>query len=104
MKTWYTIQYETFALDDEQHEFLWEALARASEIADTVSKLPKSALLVAICLDFLATNDWVLRGDRANFLNYIRKIENISGRRLVVIDPKSKKIEYGYEALEELAR
>ncbi|MGB5215077.1 MAG: hypothetical protein WBN88_15695 [Anderseniella sp.] len=98
------VHYETFALSEDQHHNLWAALARAAQIADTRSKLPKSALLDLVISDFLATNTFGMRENPESQRQYIAKVERVIGKRIVLVNPKTKKIECGFDALEAIVQ
>lgn len=96
------VHYETFALDEEQRFNLYAALSRAAELAGTRSTLPKSALLDLIVLDFLATNDFGLRGDTEFIQRYLPRLETALNVKLVAVDPKAN-IVFGLDTVVSLA-
>lgn len=97
------IKYETFSLFEDQHHNLWAALSRAAEVAGSEGKLPKSALLDLICTDFLATNSFGKRGDPESLAVYLKRLETLFNKRMILVDMESGCVEYGYDVLEKLA-
>jgi hypothetical protein len=89
--------YTTFALFEEQQKVVDAALTRASELSG--SEKPGHNLTL-ICTDFLATNDF-LTGDQKQKLLYLAKLERLLGVRLVVGDPKTSRVTYGIDNLED---
>jgi hypothetical protein len=75
------------------------AIKRAQELCHSDKK---SHALDLICTDFLATND-SMAGDDDKRLRYIAKIERTLGLRLMAVDPVSKEIVYGMDALKLVA-
>lgn len=92
--------YEEFALDEDQHDNVLAALERAQELADTRKELPPGARLDAICMDFLATNDFRQHKDPHATARYLKKLENVLGLRLVGVNPTTRRIEYGMDTLQ----
>ncbi len=78
-------------------------MERAQQLAPTRKPMPNGALLDLICTDFLATNDFRRADDPETHLRFLAKFERLMGRRLVVIDPKRWVIEYGMDALQQVA-
>lgn len=93
---------KSFFLSPEQFDLVELTLKCAAKL----SRSGKAGHnITMVCTDFLATNNFQLPGiaDSDMYLNYLAKIERLFGKRLVVIDPKAKQIEYGVEALKMLA-
>ena len=99
--------HENFAFDHEQYEVRNAALERASQLAmamGSYKKSPsKSSLISWICVDFLASNDFGLPEEAHIRARYLKRFEMMSGKRLVMYDPVSHTIEYGYDAMLEMA-
>lgn len=92
------LQYETFALYEDQHKIVEDAVQRASELSGSDKR---GHNLTLICTDFLATNDF-LTGDEEQRMSYLEKIENVMGVRLIAADKKTGSLIYGLENLEKL--
>lgn len=76
------------------------ALDKAAKLSPSDSN---SVHLDLICLDFLASNDFI-GSDRDGRLRYIAKMERVLGLKLVAVDTDAKEVVYGIEALEAVAR
>lgn len=92
-----------FKLTPDENANVELALERAQQLAQTRKPMPPGALLDLIATDFLATNDFRKANDPENHLRFLAKFERLMGRRLVVIDPERWVIEYGMDALEQVA-
>lgn len=89
-----------FNLFPEQLDNVTLALKRASELSNSDKKGHNFDL---ICTDFLATNDFRMENDPEAQLRLLAKYERLLHKRLVVVDPASKRIVYGLDALELVA-
>lgn len=89
------IKQERFDLYPDQQATVEQAIYKASELSNSNFRGHNLSL---ICLDFLATNDFMGQ-DMDKRLRYIAKLEKTLGLRLVAIDAEAKDIVYGVEAL-----
>ena len=89
-----------FYLAPEQLKNVEAALDRAKQLSHSKSI---NHNLDLICMDFLATNEFRLKDDPKMALRFLVKFEKLTGKRLIIIDPVTKQIEYGIEALEMIA-
>ena len=98
------VSYETFAFNPDQWEIVSAAMKRASELVASMSSYTasKSSLMSWVCLDFLASNDFLFADDPAIRCRYLSKLEKMSGRKLIMVDEKTGAIEYGYDTLLQL--
>lgn len=85
-----------FDLAPSQLENVSTALKKASAMSGSVKE---GHLLDLICTDFLASNDLV-GNDTDKRLRYVANMERNLGLRLIAVDPETKEIVYGVEALE----
>ena len=76
------------------------ALDRARELAESKRK---GHLLDLICTEFLATNTFLKPDDPDTPLRFLAKFERLMGKRLVIVNPETWEIEYGMDALEQVA-
>lgn len=93
------VKNRIFPLFPEQQVTVTEALTRAMELSN--SKKPAHNITL-ICMDFLANNDFRLANDADMQLRYIAKLEALLGKKLVLVDPVTKQVEYGMESLQML--
>jgi len=87
-------------LYNEQVVTVDEALARAGELANTKVK---GQQLVAVCQDFMATNEW-MKDPKKNLQAYFAKFENILGVKMVVVNPKTSDVVYGKAFLSDIQK
>jgi hypothetical protein len=92
-----------FLCIDEQVDNVFEALARAKELAkkQTDSNIAKSGLLSLICLDFLATNDFGKKNDPKTVKKYLKRLEIALGVKLIAVQGKDG-ILYGQSTVKKL--
>lgn len=90
---------KSFAFLPDQLETVKQALKRASELSNSLSGGQNLAL---ICLDYLATNDF-MKASEEQRLRYVAKLEKLMGLKLIVVDPKTKDVLYGLGTLEKVA-
>jgi hypothetical protein len=90
---------EHFQLYAPQHENVRLALEKAKALCHSDKK---GHQLDMICLDFLATNDF-MGNELDKRLRYLRKIEMTLGLKLIAVDPQAKDIVYGLETLQLIA-
>jgi hypothetical protein len=90
---------ETFVLFPAQLANVRLALQKSMETSHSDKK---GHNLDLICTDFLATNDF-LGDDNEKRLRYIAKIERTLGLKFIVVDPESRDIIYGVDALKLVA-
>lgn len=90
----------TFYLADAQLQNVDAALERAKQLSKSDSLNQNLSL---ICLDFLATNEFRLANDPKAALRLLAKFEKLLGKKIVVVNPATREIEYGIEALELVA-
>jgi hypothetical protein len=95
-----TAAYLRFALYPEQYGNVMLALKRASEMCQSDKR---GHCLDMICTDFLATNDFKGENDPDQQLLLFAKFERLFKKRVVVVDPKERRIVYGLDALELVA-
>lgn len=93
------VNFERFALVDEQHENVKQALEAASKLSGSDVK---SHNLDLICTDFLANNDFA-RDEQANREAYLAKAEALLNVKIIAVDALSGDLVYGAETLRELA-
>jgi hypothetical protein len=90
---------KSFAFLPDQLETVKQALKRASELSNSPSGGVNLAL---ICLDYLATNDF-MKASEEQRLRYVAKLEKLLSYKLIVVDPKTKDVLYGLGTLEKVA-
>lgn len=90
-----------FAVFPGQKQTIEDALDRAAQV--TKSKI-RGHNMEMICTDYLATNAFGHKDDPKVTLKYIAKIEKLTGKRLIVVDPDTLDVEYGIGTLEDMAR
>jgi len=90
-----------FKLTPEQKANVQFAIGRAKELAE--SDKPGHCLDM-ICTDFLATNTWGKSDDPDTIYRFFAKFERLTGKRLVVMDGESFRIEYGIDSLSKAAQ
>jgi hypothetical protein len=96
------LQFMHFAFYPDQYLTVQDALVRAQELSQSEKK---SHNLSLICLDYLATNDFMGGAARdESRMKYLAKIERLLGLRLVAVDARSKEVCYGIRTLETLAQ
>lgn len=85
-------------LSDEMRRDAYEpAIERAMNLLHTESE---SHALAAICMDFLATNDFRRPDDLANLTRYLERLEAALGVRIIALHSNTRAILYGNESLE----
>ena len=89
---------ENFMLYRDQKDMVKQALERAGQLSGSDVK---SNNLHLICMDFLATNDFV-KATREQKLRYIASMEKTLGFKLVVFDEGD--VVYGLQTLEQAAK
>jgi hypothetical protein len=77
------------------------AIERAAQITNSTVR---GHNLEMICTDYLATNHFGKSDDPKAALKYIAKIERLTGKRFIVVDPDSLDVEYGIGVLEDMAK
>ena len=93
------VKWRSFALFTEQQDTVGDALKRAMELSNSTKP---SHNLTLICMDFLANNDFRYANDAEMQMRYLAKLEALFGKKLVLVDPVSKEVEYGMESLQML--
>jgi hypothetical protein len=93
-------KWQNFFLAPEQNVNVMLALDRARELAESKRK---GHLLDLICTEFLATNTFLKPDDPDTPLRFLAKFERLMGKRLVIVNPETWEIEYGMDALEQVA-
>lgn len=91
-----TFKQKRFDLAPAQLENVSLALKKCSDLSGSEKE---GHLLDLICTDFIATND-VMGDDMDKRLRYLAKIERVLQLKLVAVDPSTKEIIYGIQALE----
>lgn len=88
--------------DDESSQFktVQAALMRAMALTRS-DKLGHN--LVMICIDFLATNDFVKPGHPERLARYLSKLEQALPIRIIAVDPTSGDVIFGMQTLARLA-
>jgi len=94
-------EFQHFKLFEPQLENVLAALQRASELTKSDKK---GHNLDMICMDFLATNDFLKADDPRAKARFVAKMERLLGVRLVMIDPDTNDVMYGLDSLEAMAR
>jgi len=94
-----TIHSVSFKLYPDQKDVVRQAIDRAGELA---SSGKAGHGLTLICLDFLANNDFRMAQDGQMQRKFVAKLEGLLGKKLVMIDPETREIEYGGNALRAL--
>ena len=93
------VNFERFALVDEQNENVQKALDAAHKLSGSDVK---SNNLDLICTDFLANNEFSASEDQ-NRMVYLRKTESLLGVKIIAIDSLSNELVFGAETLDQLA-
>lgn len=94
-------EFQHFKLFEPQAENVRAALQRASELTKSDKK---GHNLDMICMDFLATNDFLKADDPKAKARFVAKMERLLGVRLVMIDPDTNDVMYGLDSLEAMAK
>lgn len=90
-----------FAVFPGQKQTIDDALERAAQV--TQSKI-RGHNMEMICTDYLATNAFGHKDDMKVTLKYIAKIEKLTGKRIIIVDPDTLDVEYGIGTLEDMAQ
>jgi len=91
----------SFPVFPGQRQTIKDALVRAQQV--TGSKI-RGHNLEMICTDYLATNDFRLADDPKSALRYLAKIEKLTRKKLIIVDPETLDVEYGIGVLEDMAK
>ena len=92
------VNFERFALADEQHENVVEALEAAAKLSGSTVK---SHNLDLICTDFLANNEFS-KDRNTTRQSYLSKVEELLGVKILAVDAKTGDLVYGNPAVIEL--
>jgi hypothetical protein len=90
---------QTFQFYPEQAKVVVQALQCAAELSQSKKKGHNLSL---ICLDYLATNDFM--EDMKDRQRYLKKIENSMRVKIIAIDPAQGEIVFGHRTLELMAK